>query len=93
LDLVGSIRRYRETGIGGGGGGGGGVGGWLTAEVTLSMILKWYGADFGEKEEDLLRFVSRYLEDDAAAVLKAYLDGGNVPRILYAPYDWRVNAK
>jgi hypothetical protein len=30
------------------------------AELRLSMILKWYGPDFGSKQQ-LLEFVSRYL--------------------------------
>ena len=54
--------------------------------VHLSPLFKWYAEDFGQTEEDLLRFVAPHLgaEDREA------LEGGGF-RIEYTDYDWTLN--
>jgi hypothetical protein len=47
-------------------------------ELSLSMILKWYGGDFGTKR-DLLQFLVKYLpEGERAAARCSWLSGRGV---------------
>lgn len=54
--------------------------------LHLSRIFDWYQDDFGGRE-GVLRFVSRYLQDesDGEAVRSGEL------RLAYLPYDWSLN--
>ena len=65
------------------------------ATVRLSSIFKWYGGDFGTKE-DLLKFLIENLGEGAGTrdhlqqlVAKNGVEGITLE---YKPYDWTVNA-
>ena len=55
--------------------------------MELSMILKWYGEDFGSDERQLLRNISNYLPHREAQLLALR---GKV-RVTYLAYDWGLN--
>lgn len=64
--------------------------------MTLSMILKWYGVDFGRTVPARLRYISQFLPDERRAALRRMLDGpggGSSIKVSYSPYDWGVNSK
>ncbi len=54
--------------------------------VHLSPLFKWYAEDFGQAEEDLLRFIAPHL----SAEDRLSLEGGGF-RIEYTDYDWTLN--
>lgn len=62
-------------------------------ELELSMILKWYGPDFGSKAQ-LLQFLEQYLPEGPQADLKELLaqrSADNI-KLRFRPYDWTTNA-
>ena len=59
-------------------------------EVELSMILKWYGSDFGTQRQ-LLEFLAEHTSGDKQAALRRLLAAGGV-KLRYRPYDWTSNA-
>jgi GH15 family glucan-1,4-alpha-glucosidase len=57
--------------------------------LHVSEIFRWYRQDFGAAPDAVAQTVARYLYDrDAAARLER--DAGRV-RLVYTPYDWRLN--
>lgn len=42
-----------------------------TSTVTTSKIFMWYQSDFGESQEECLRWIARYLSDEKRCVLVA----------------------
>ncbi len=57
--------------------------------VSLSRILKWYSGDFGQSEEERLRFIAPYLYDEGD---KDYLvENAGTLNVSYQDYDWRLN--
>ncbi|EFN52965.1 hypothetical protein CHLNCDRAFT_137357 [Chlorella variabilis] len=62
-------------------------------ELELSMILKWYGPDFGSKAQ-LLQFLVQYLPPGPQADLKELLAGRSAEdvKLRYRPYDWTTNS-
>lgn len=56
-----------------------------TATVRLNKVLDWYGDDFGG-ERGLLEFLSNYVDQDAAAVLR-----DPDTSVEYFEYDWTLN--
>lgn len=70
--------------------------------LKLSMLLKWYGADFAEaapaagqqsQELRMLRTIAPWLPPDARGRVEGWLGDGGGVRVEYAPYDWGLNAK
>ena len=61
--------------------------------VTLSMILKWYGHDFGDGQTAVLRRVAELMnpDDPKKAQLEEMLRDGKKIAVKYRPYDWAVN--
>ena len=63
--------------------------------VTLSMILKWYGGDFGGKKE-LLEFLEKYCSEEQGRRLREVMgrvrDVEKEVKMEYRPYDWSVNS-
>jgi len=57
--------------------------------VYLSKIFYWYGADFGDGEEDIVKFIIPYLYDDQERRYLSENIGG--VRVTYQDYDWRLN--
>ncbi|MFO8152331.1 glycoside hydrolase family 15 protein [Thioalkalivibrio sp.] len=57
--------------------------------VRLPKIFQWYGEDFGETDEEHLRFVAPYLYRDED---RQFLEQNAAElRVKYEPYDWRLN--
>ena len=57
--------------------------------VLISMIFKWYRADFGGSDRALLKTLLSYLDEGEG---KAFLKKNDERvRIRYQPYDWRLN--
>jgi hypothetical protein len=57
-------------------------------EVRLSQILRWYEGDFGSRDE-MIDFLIVHLPDDAR---RDYLSANRgAYRLVYTPYDWRLN--
>ena len=61
--------------------------------VTTSMILKWYGFDFGGGDLQRLRKWAEYMqpESEKRRMLERLVSGGGRIRITYRPYDWGLN--
>ena len=57
--------------------------------VRLSQVFDWYADDFGDSQEERLRFLAPYLYD---AEDRAFLhDHAAELRVEYSDYDWRLN--
>jgi len=58
-------------------------------ELHVCEIFRWYRTDFGPDPHAVERLVARYLYDrEAAARIE---DGAGRLRLVYTPYDWRLN--
>jgi hypothetical protein len=57
-------------------------------KAHLSKILDWYEKDFGQNDEEVLRYVSQFLPDDLAAAIRA---NPKVWDIKHTHYDWSLN--
>jgi len=54
----------------------------------LSKIIDWYEGDFGKSDEEVLRYISRFLPEDLAVSIKA---DQKKWKIEYTDYDWGLN--
>lgn len=54
----------------------------------LSKILNWYSKDFGENDEEILLYVTRFLPDDLAATIQA---SSKKWKIKHTKYHWNLN--
>ncbi|KAK3543772.1 hypothetical protein QTP70_027190, partial [Hemibagrus guttatus] len=64
----------------------------MKREVKLSQIFKWYKADFGDTDEQLLNWVLNHMRaSQKKTSLKTLLSTGNV-KVSYMPYDWATNS-
>ncbi|XP_077584319.1 uncharacterized protein LOC144204292 [Stigmatopora nigra] len=62
-------------------------------EVRLSQIFKWYKADFGGTDENLLQWVLTHMSDSPKKIsLKGVLADGKA-KVSYLPYDWSSNGR
>jgi hypothetical protein len=59
-----------------------------TKTAHLSKILDWYDDDFGNSKQEILEYVARYLPDDLASEIIAYIDEW---KIEYLDYNWNLN--
>ncbi len=63
----------------------------LTAKkADLSKILDWYSEDFGGSDENVLRFISRFLPPTLSADIKAHPSDWEIS---YKDYDWSLNGR
>ncbi|PRW45346.1 hypothetical protein C2E21_6023 [Chlorella sorokiniana] len=62
-------------------------------QIDLSMIFKWYGGDFGPKQQ-LLQFLATHLPAGPAGELRGMLaaQGADAVKLTYRPYNWSTNA-
>jgi len=62
--------------------------------VTTSMILKWYGFDFGQTKEEVLRAMAKLMREgsEKRAALERMLANKTNVTLKHAPYDWGVNS-
>ncbi|KAG8076332.1 hypothetical protein GUJ93_ZPchr0006g42433 [Zizania palustris] len=58
--------------------------------ASVSKILQWYNTDFGKNEKEVLKHAANYLEP---AESKQFLEllANTQLKVLYQPYDWRLN--
>ena len=56
-------------------------------EIKLSLILKWFGKDFGPNQTAQLRAIAPYLPTPAAQTLAS----SGKARVSYLRYDWGLN--
>ena len=62
-----------------------------THQVSLSPILKWYKADFGKSDSDMLRWVCGFINNtDEGRVLQELIDTKQF-KIVWQDYDWSLN--
>ena len=54
----------------------------------LSKILDWFDEDFGENDEEVLKFVSKYLNTKLSAQIIQNIDDWSIE---YLDYDWGLN--
>lgn len=54
----------------------------------LSKILDWFEEDFGENDEEVLKFVSKYLNTKLSAQIIKNIDDWSIE---YLDYDWGLN--
>ncbi|KAE8719221.1 Phytosulfokin receptor 1 [Hibiscus syriacus] len=64
---------------------------WELRTVYLTRIIKWFSADFGENERQILEWVLNYLDGRNAQLLKNLLVGKGLITIIYQDYDWSGN--
>lgn len=57
-------------------------------KAYLSKILDWFSKDFGKNDEEILLFVSRYLEPELADAIKQRPDEWDIK---HTDYDWDLN--
>ncbi|XP_061339562.1 uncharacterized protein LOC133286190 [Gastrolobium bilobum] len=63
----------------------------FTAKVAYaSKILKWFSADFGKNEAEVLKHVSIYLDPADSELLFDLLATSEL-KVIYQPYDWGLN--
>ncbi|KAG7503475.1 hypothetical protein JOB18_039234 [Solea senegalensis] len=61
-------------------------------EVRLSQLFKWYKADFGSTDENLLNWVLEHMGDSPKKTsLQGVLSAGKT-KVTFLPYDWSSNS-
>ncbi len=56
--------------------------------AEISKIMDWYDDDFGDNDSEVLKYISKFLEDK---ISKDVLTNINEWKIDYLPYDWGLN--
>lgn len=57
-------------------------------EAYLSKIFSWFDEDFGNSDENVLKFISKYLPYDVAKEIKENLSDWDIS---YKEYNWNLN--
>lgn len=60
--------------------------------VHLSKIFYWYRADFGETDEELLRWVARYIPPPQQEGFLLHVTSEAKMKVVFQPYDWGSNS-
>ncbi|KAJ0580564.1 putative DEP domain, glutaredoxin, Thioredoxin-like superfamily [Helianthus annuus] len=60
--------------------------------VSVTKILNWYSVDFGKNEAEILKHAAIYLEVEQTRTLMELLDSTPQLKVVYQPYDWRLNS-
>ncbi|KAG9451627.1 hypothetical protein H6P81_011592 [Aristolochia fimbriata] len=58
--------------------------------VNASQILRWYSADFGKNEIEVLKHAANYLEPPKSERFLELLANAQL-KVVYQPYDWSLN--
>ncbi len=61
-----------------------------TKKAHISKILSWYSGDFGDSDEGVLKFISRFLPPRLAEQINANPSAWDIS---YKDYDWSLNGK
>eukprot|EP01138_Halocafeteria_seosinensis_P005117 gb/GECG01005231.1/.p1 GENE.gb/GECG01005231.1/~~gb/GECG01005231.1/.p1 ORF type:complete len:274 (+),score=39.50 gb/GECG01005231.1/:1-822(+) len=63
-----------------------------TQKLYLNQIFNWYHKDFGENDDEFLRFLLQFLNpDDKKAEIQEAVDSKKKISMKYKEYDWGVN--
>ncbi|XP_047322038.1 uncharacterized protein LOC124925939 [Impatiens glandulifera] len=63
----------------------------LNAKVALACkILKWYSADFGKNESEVMKHVANYMEPTESESLLELISSSQL-KVVYQSYDWASN--
>lgn len=57
-------------------------------EADISQIFNWFDEDFGETDENILKFVSQYLPDNIKKDIQSNIEDWDVS---YQSYNWDLN--
>ncbi|CAF0844023.1 unnamed protein product [Rotaria sordida] len=63
-------------------------------EIRLSKLFLWYRNDFGRSETDVLRWITKYIDEPKQSLLKTLMDRQSSKdnlHISYKIYDWMLN--
>lgn len=55
--------------------------------IKVSPIMEWFATDFGEGSAEQMKYISRYVADEAGKKLAA----SGTARVTYLEYDWSLN--
>ncbi|KAK1313356.1 Uncharacterized protein QJS10_CPA06g00592 [Acorus calamus] len=58
--------------------------------ASVNKILRWYSADFGKNEIEVLKHAANYLEPEKSEELLELLANTQL-KVTYQPYDWTLN--
>ncbi|KAF8411526.1 hypothetical protein HHK36_004078 [Tetracentron sinense] len=61
-----------------------------TKVASVSKILRWYSADFGKNEVEVLKHAANYLDPAKSEELLELLANTQM-KVIYQPYDWGLN--
>ncbi|XP_077224390.1 electron carrier/ protein disulfide oxidoreductase [Tasmannia lanceolata] len=61
-----------------------------TKVASVSKILRWYSADFGKNETEVMKHAANYLEASKSEELLELLAHTQL-KVIYQPYDWSLN--
>jgi len=61
-------------------------------QVTLPAIMGWYHDDFGSTDQEVLRWLLKFLDAPRQRALTAALESDNF-EVRYAAFDWALNKK
>lgn len=56
--------------------------------AKLSKILDWYDDDFGENDEEILKYISQFLPDEISAGIEQNADQWDIDHL---SYNWKLN--
>jgi hypothetical protein len=59
-------------------------------KVVLSQLFNWYRKDFGDTNENVLRWISRHLPEEKQALLEEH-NAFKTFSVSYSEYDWDMN--
>jgi len=60
--------------------------------ISLNMILKWYGRDFGKNQAEVVTTISQWLPDNQQETVRHLVESGDLV-VKYNFYDWSTDAK
>ncbi|GAB4847796.1 hypothetical protein Ancab_026859 [Ancistrocladus abbreviatus] len=60
--------------------------------IYLTRIIKWFNADFGSSDREILKSIVKYLDANKAGLLTHLLSDGGVVNVVYQNYDWSLNS-
>lgn len=56
--------------------------------ARVSKIFDWFEEDFGDSDEEILRFIAQYLPTEIASDIQTHTEAW---KIKHRPYDWSLN--
>ena len=63
-------------------------------QVSLSKLFLWYRNDFGRSDIEVLRWITKFIDEPKRSLLQALLDQQTTDenvQLTYRVYDWLLN--